>query len=162
MVVGGGMRASDTEAPVVECVDDPQEYRQARHRRGREEELVSSEFQFCLVGERALDLLRTTAEDGFARRTGAGRAVLVRQRGEDFGRDGAFALVELCDVVQDSNGFLVLTAVEEVFGRLLEAEDNEAEEENAESDASDGEEKVPPTHVTFFGTAWCTGRDLEA
>lgn len=156
------MRAGDAEAPVVECVDDPQEYGQARHRRGREEKLVSSEFQFCLGGERTLDLLRTTAEDWFTRRPGACRAVLVRQGGEDFGRDGAFALVELCDVVQHSNGFLVLTAVEEVFGRFLEAEDDEAEEENAESDAADGEEKVPPTHVTFFGTAWCTGRDFEA
>lgn len=112
-----GEHTGDAEAPVVECIDDPNEYRQARHCRTREEKLVSSEFQLHLVGKRTVDLFRTTAEDWFMRRTGAShRAVLVPHRGEDFGRDGAFALVELCDVVQYLNRFLVLAAVKEVFG----------------------------------------------
>jgi len=59
-------------------------------------------------------------------------------------------------MLQNGNGLVITTTVDKEFWRLLESEDDSTKEEDAESNGSNSEHQVAPTHVVCLRTAWLT------
>ena len=132
--------------------------------------------QLKLVGEQSFEMLEAveeSLEDIFG---GAGIASLNRMKGyagclsslsvdllEHLdGEDRWCLLVELCDLVEDIDGFLLLASTEEELGRLVELEDKVAEEEDGKGHGAENNDQVSPPHIAADGAACDTIGDRVA
>ena len=71
---------------------------------------------------------------------------VAANRVEDVFGEPGLALVEVCDSVDDRDGFGLSAAREEELGRLEQVEEEEAADEHEEGDAADDVDKVAPAH----------------
>lgn len=118
---------SKGEAPEVANVDEPDEQRQTRNLPALEEQAVACQLNLDLLreGQGALLIARTNQLSGALCRVGLGSQSLKVLQAH-----AAFTLVDLGDVLEYLDSLLVLATVHEEFGRLLEIEDHEAQEED--------------------------------
>ena len=86
--------------------------------------------------------------------------VLLVDEGEHFeGQLRGRRAVELCNLVQDLYGFGFPASGKQELGRLVEGENEEAEEEDEQRDAAEDDDEVSPTHVARNGAAFFASTD---
>lgn len=85
---------SNTEAPVIKDVRNPDQCCQSSHGSGREKYLITGKFQLYLIYERAIELLRPRSEYGLMCISTCKGSIFVVQSRERFHGNMAFASIE--------------------------------------------------------------------